>query len=62
MRKDQLDAIKSQICMRTPCSKCLFNEDGICKQQYANTTLIFKAMSKTTNVEYFKKFLRVAMK
>lgn len=62
MRKDQLDTIKNQICMHTPCSRCLFNEDGRCGQRYANTTLVFKAMAKATNVKYFKKFLRITMK
>lgn len=62
MRKDQIDAIKTHICMHTMCSRCLFNKDGRCWQKYANTTILFKAMAKTTSVEYFKKFLRVAMK
>ena len=62
MRKDQLDIIKNHICMHTPCSKCLFNDDGRCRQKYANMTLVYKAMAKTTKVGYFKKFLRVSLK
>lgn len=62
MRKDQLDAIKTHICMHTLCSKCLFNEDGRCKQRYANTTLVFKMMAKIKDVKYFKKFFRVTLK